>query len=267
MTDQFPCLDGHVHSEFSPDSESSIEAILKKAETRRLHSVAVTDHCYSPEHLLNLESRRKPGGIHTPRLILGVEVSIEMKFGVEVIRSRDRFAWDLVSAAVHGFPEFNLYPEFGLNNQPSPAFGERCREIGVGLLLHKYVQRSVEAMMSGKIDILAHPFDLFCCAGMLPDALFEAVDQLVTAAAASSTLMELNNHTLGPDVFPPGREELQERRFSLYKLLVDRCADAGVKLVPGSDAHHVDSVGEMSNVFAFLKKAGIAETFLVSTLP
>lgn len=267
MTDQFPSLDGHVHSEFSPDSGSSIEAILNKAEARGLHSVAVTDHCYSPEHLLVLESRRKPSGHHTPRLILGVEVSIEMRFGVEVIRYRDRFAWDLVSAAVHGFPEFNLYPEFGPNHRPLPTFGDRCREIGIGLLIQQYVQRSVETMMLGKMDILAHPFDLFCCAGMLPDALFEAVDQLVTAAAASSTLMELNNHTLGPDVFPPGQEELEEQRFRLYQSLADRCAAAGVKLVPGSDAHHVDSVGEMSNVFTFLKKAGIPETLLVTTLP
>jgi len=37
-------LDLHVHSHFSPDSSSAIEAILKKAHEARLDGLAITDH-------------------------------------------------------------------------------------------------------------------------------------------------------------------------------------------------------------------------------
>ena len=37
-------LDLHVHSEYSPDSHSSIEAILKQAQEVGLDGIAITDH-------------------------------------------------------------------------------------------------------------------------------------------------------------------------------------------------------------------------------
>jgi predicted metal-dependent phosphoesterase TrpH len=37
-------LDLHVHSEFSPDSQSSIEAILKQTQKAGLDGIAITDH-------------------------------------------------------------------------------------------------------------------------------------------------------------------------------------------------------------------------------
>ncbi|HEY5140293.1 MAG TPA: PHP domain-containing protein, partial [Methylococcales bacterium] len=37
-------LDLHIHSEYSPDSRSSIEAILKQAQEAGLDGIAITDH-------------------------------------------------------------------------------------------------------------------------------------------------------------------------------------------------------------------------------
>jgi predicted metal-dependent phosphoesterase TrpH len=37
-------LDLHIHSEYSPDSRSSIEAILKRAQEAGLDGIAITDH-------------------------------------------------------------------------------------------------------------------------------------------------------------------------------------------------------------------------------
>jgi predicted metal-dependent phosphoesterase TrpH len=37
-------LDLHIHSQFSPDSHSSIEAILKRAQEVGLDGIAITDH-------------------------------------------------------------------------------------------------------------------------------------------------------------------------------------------------------------------------------
>ncbi|MGA7076363.1 MAG: PHP domain-containing protein, partial [Halobacteriota archaeon] len=37
-------LDLHIHSQFSPDSNSTVEAILKQAQEVGLDGVAITDH-------------------------------------------------------------------------------------------------------------------------------------------------------------------------------------------------------------------------------
>ncbi len=267
MSIRLPLIDGHVHSLYSEDSSSKIEEIVERASVAGLKEVALTDHCFLPRHVTALRSRVKLASTNGLELLLGAEISIESDIGLKILAHRDLGGWDFVCGAVHGFPEFDLYPDFGDDCSPTGAFSGRVEQLGIETLIKSYVEMSILAMRTGYLDLLAHPFDLFCFAGMLPDSLFDAAERLVGAASQYSTCIELNNFTLNPGNIYRSSDELRRRRYNLYKYLVELCVKADVGLIPGSDAHCPNKVGDMSYVLEFCEEAGVKENALVRTLP
>lgn len=94
------------------------------------------------------------------------------------------------------------------------------------------------ALLSSGIDVLAHPFRVFARAGVQPpEDLYAPLIKMLKDAGAAA---ELNFHTNDPDA-----------KF------ISLCAESGVKVALGSDAHNLYEIGEFHPHLSLLAEAGV----------
>jgi putative hydrolase len=96
-----------------------------------------------------------------------------------------------------------------------------------------------------KIDIIGHP----ARSGLR----FEA-DQVLTAAKASGCMIEVNEHS-----FDSGEDVI-----SAIRTLAIRCAELGVYIAVGSDAHSSFFVGGFTRALALLEDIGFPEELVAN---
>ncbi|MBI4664986.1 MAG: PHP domain-containing protein [Nitrospinae bacterium] len=250
-----PPIDCHVHSKYSPDSESELEDIAKTALSREIAQVAVVDHLYSPEHLPRLFSRPANQKIYGVTLLMGVELSLETNIAIKALETGGAEKWGPVSGAVHGFAPWKLYPAFNEQGYSEPAFGASCRAAGLTLLLEYYVDVSTRAMRTGAMDILTHPFDIFIYGSLFSNLFIAAAEELAFTAAFCGVAVELNEHIMRLIGNSETADSAKWR--GIYQRLALSVIARGGRLVMGSDAHHARDVGDVRCATMFVKDLGV----------
>lgn len=246
-------FDCHVHTQRSACGEDiTDEWLFQQARTRDL-CFAVTDHTmhlyYEPEiawamyreDAIELFEARKAVGRERivrymedlrsgdcPNLLVGVELDV-LPDGQFMFPDDLRPQLDLCLGAVH------VLPSAGAEGDPSAVEAEQRQQT---LWLMQY-----------KVDVLAHPFRTMLSSG------YQVGERLVCwtveQAAEHGVALEVNSHKLYP------HHDL---------LMVRRCAELGVRLACGSDAHNRREFGVFEYQLEIFQEVGLSDGQLAELL-
>ena len=224
--------DMHTHTYFAycADSDMKPEAVYEEARKQGVEGLAITEHAgqlyvsaddfWSAHFIENpdlIRDRRRNRMEEYKKAVLPLR-SKTIKVGLEVdldrdgnmtLLEQDKTGWDVIIGAIHWIPS-----EFQND------------------LIKGYLW-SLDAFSRHNIDILAHPFRIFCRKGI------STPKELYTPAVAflkdNNVAAELNFHTNVPDP-------------AFFKM----CIQEGVKISLGSDAHSLCKAGRLAGHLEFL---------------
>ncbi len=231
-----PVVDYHTHTEFAYCGRDITAAkVIERAGVFGLSGVCLTEHApqlycrsedfWSAGHVLHPalwhsdefsrmpEFRRRIVPLRSPYVKIGLEVELDGD-GRLTIRDEDRDICDVLVGAVHW-----VHP--GL------------KDVSDAQVTSEFM-RIVEGLLSGGIDILAHPLRYFA-ATKRPEPV-EIYAPLASALAAAGVAAEINYHILSP----------QPAFFA-------ECVARGVKIAFGSDAHLTHEMSALGPHLALLR--------------
>jgi len=236
--------DGHTHSHFGYCAEDVHPRLsLERAERLGLAGITCVEHAgqvylkpeefWHAKHINNpkvLRRARKKGrdrmeafrreltAHRSPRLRIGLEVEID-RDGNLTLLEEDAEGWDVLLGAVHWLP--SRFPDRRANERERAFLW--C----------------VEKMIERGIHVLAHPFRILSRTERPhPVELYPLVAQMLAEAGVAA---ELNCHTNNPNP-------------DFFRA----CAEAGARIVLGSDAHNLREVGDLHPHLRILRSIGLS---------
>ncbi len=246
-------VDLHSHSEFSPDSEASVQALCAQAQQKPLAVYAITDHCECDVYEADGYEKRLQGAFEAVcavkqqvpfTLLNGVELGQPLQ-NLQVAEQVARQPYDIILGSLHrvsGGPDYYFYDYRNLTQR-------QIRD-----LLLDYYRELYQTVQWGNFDTLAHltypmRYILDQSKVNIPvEELMEAVEKVLVEVIKQQKAVEINVRKI--DLMQ--KNILPDRRFlSLYR-------DLGGELITiGSDAHCVDDVGRgVQKGIAFAKEIG-----------
>ncbi|HKH87621.1 MAG TPA: PHP domain-containing protein, partial [Acidimicrobiales bacterium] len=224
--------DYHVHSRYSDDGQSTLEANLLAAEHAGLRAICLVDHVHEdttwvPDLIDAVHHLRRA----QLRVLVGVETEI-LDRGGRLDLPDSVAGVDYVLLADHQFPS-DAGPVSAYSVRAMLARGELDAEGVVECL----VDAIVGAMARVEHPIVAHPFSLLPRVGLDESHVSDSlVDYLARGARRHGAFVELNEKWNCPG-----------------PRLVTALARSGVQLVAGSDSHHCSTIGVFDRVRANLE--------------
>ncbi len=222
-----PVSDCHIHTISSGHAYSTVTECAAAAAEAGLELIAITDHAPgmpgSPHlfHFFNMKVL--PKHLFGVRVLRGVEVNIldthgRLDLGEEILP-----LLEIVIASLHQ----PCYPVGSAKDNTLAVIG---------------------AMSSPYVHILGHPDDSRM--PLLPD-------EVARAAAATGTLLELNNSSLMPIAF-------RENADRNIRILLEAAQKHGARLIVDSDAHYHGDVGNFQKVLPLLAEEKVPESMIAN---
>jgi DNA polymerase (family 10) len=222
--------DLHIHSKWS-DGNASIEEIAKAAQKRGYQYVAICDHT---------KSLKIARGLGEPKLLKQME---------EI----DRINEELKGFQILKGTEVDILPD-GKLDLPDKVlekldFVVAAIHSGFKQEKEKMTKRIVRALENPFVHCLAHPSGRLLGAR----APYEVeIDELMEAAKRNGKALEINA-TL--------------ERLDLDDIHSKKAKEMGIRLVIGTDAHHLDQLWMMSLGVAVARRGWLETPDLLNTLP
>lgn len=221
-------LDFHTHTLVSGHAYSTMNEMTAAAREKGVAMYGITEHgpampgsCHRM-HFGNLRIiDRKAYGVE---LFMGVELNILDEKGTVDLEEDILKDMDVVIASLH-----------------VPCVENLGREANT--------EAVINCIKNPYIDIIGHPDD-----GYYPLDL----KAVVQAAAEYKTLLEVNNHSLGP--YSP-RTNARENDLEMLKW----CMEYRAEIIIGSDAHIDRMIGSHEYAHALLKEIGFPQELIVNT--
>jgi putative hydrolase len=218
-------IDTHTHSVASGHAYSTVEELARAARRKGLYGFVLTDHGPALE-----------GGTHRYHFSNMRVLPLKLH-GVRLYRGVEANILD-ISGKVDLDPYYLEKLDFVM-----AGLHEICLEPGT----EEENTRTLEAVLANPyVDAVSHPGN-----PMFP------VDfrRVVAAAKANGKALELNASSLRI------RKGSDERCLAIARL----CAEAGARVVCGSDAHWSGDVGRLEGALALVKSAGIPAVLVVNS--
>lgn len=178
VDEEYKKNDLHIHSSWT-DGQDSVEAIVKKAETLGLHTIAITDHIrsaseYFSEYTEEIQRIRKFTSIN---ILIGFETRIKNFNGELDVCPKVQDTADLRIASVHRFPFANkLFPAADFSKEAAQAIElELC----------------LAAIEKGGFDILGHPGGM--CLKQFGEFPLEYFEKIIVDCKKNNIAFEINS--------------------------------------------------------------------------
>lgn len=228
--------DTHTHTLCSNHAYSTIEENMRNAAEMGMEAVGITDHFsglfygntdfshYS--HMVNYKAL--PQAWYGVRLLRGAEADI-------VDLEGRLFGHDLWQPFVFPGQEKTTYEQECLGPQDYVIASVHDRSFAEGASLTETTQMYCKALQHPKVLIIGHigragvPFDM---------------DEVLLTAKSLNKMIEINESSL----------EYPESITNLCRQVAVRCAELGVKIAVGSDAHSAWYVGRFSKAQSMLEE-------------
>jgi len=235
--------DLHMHTEYCGHAEgTTVEALISRADSVSLETIAITDHVYSPEDLDTVTKIRNEAqqSEHSCRVIIGAEIDVDGSAYDGRLVTNNFDGIEYVIAGLHYVPGVGSYawrPE-QCPLTDSQLF-ERWRSTILGLVANP------------GIHTLAHPVRMIATSldfTIWFDRLLPVFEQAARISAENKILWEINELSLvrlGTDLHAPIIEVFRTAR------------DVGVKFVCGTDSHFPENVGKFRYAYKVLNEIGI----------
>lgn len=221
--------DLHIHVEYCGHAPGmTVPAIITRAEQLDLETIAFTCHIFSEQDIAILakvrrEIKKTGTDLH---IIVGAEIDTDGDHHDGRLVTNNFNNMDYIIAGIHYIPSVNILPHCPSDNPLTPeVFFEKWRSTILGLLSHE------------KIDTFAHPGRLLATSCDL-DIFFEdalAVFQEAAKLSAKNNIAWEINELNGKKI--PKR--YHNRWHEIYQIALNE----NVRLIYGSDAHTVDTIG------------------------
>jgi len=203
--------------------------IIAAADKRDLDAICITDHVYSEKELAMIDLIR--GQVKQVesncKVFVGAEVDVNGLLSNGRLITDRLDGIDYVMGAIHYIPGAGNYPHSPADCPYEPAeMLARWQSTLLGLVSNK------------RIDTLAHPGRMIATAvdmDVFFDDILAVLAQAAKLSATNNISWELNELT-GWRVSEPYRSQW----YRVYEIAID----AGVKIIYGSDAHDLDSIGK-----------------------
>jgi DNA polymerase (family 10) len=222
--------DLHIHSKWS-DGTSPIEEIARAAQKRGYQYVAICDHS---------KSLKIAHGLDESRLMKQIEeidrINEKLK-GFQILKGIEL---DILTDGKLDFPD-RVLEKLDLVVAAVHSGFKQDKE--------KMTKRIVRALENPFVHILAHPSGRLLGAR---DPYEVEIDELMEAAKRYGKALEINSTF---------------ERLDLDDLHCRKAKEIGIKLVIGTDAHHLDQMWMMSLGVAVAKRGWLGTPDLLNTLP
>jgi putative hydrolase len=218
-------IDTHTHTVSSGHAYSTVQEMARGAADNGIEIMAITDH---GPNMLGAPSLYHFGNLKTiPDILYGVKIVR----GVEVNIIDHNGNIDIPE-------EYLKKLEFAQASFHDICIEPSTREINT--------KTAIQVLSNPYIDALAHP----------GNPKYEVdIEEVVKAAKEYNKLIEINNHSFYV------RTGSEENCLEFAK----KCAQYGVRIVCGSDAHISFEVGIFDKVIKVLEKAGVPEELVLSS--
>ena len=239
-------VDPHTHTLFSGHAFSTIEENAIHAKKMGLEAIAMTDHfgfgiaggkdkersLLSAGPSLNMPAL--PSVIHGVRILAGTEIDIVDFDGR--LAGYDMPSWR---------PDTSFADLMLDTREVAIASVHRFPGHGEGSIAQN-TQMYCNVAANPKIDIIGHP---------IRNGVNFDVDEVLKVAKQSGCMIEINEHS-----FDFGEDAVKEHRDLALK-----CAEMGVYVVVGSDAHSSFFIGDFTRSLALLEEIGFPEELVANT--
>lgn len=236
-------FDSHMHTQFSADSEMQAAEAVLAAEKLGLGMV-FTEHLdldypgdlafsFSPE-----EYWEAYGSLRSTKLRLGAELGMQAGQGERNKAFAARVPFDMIIGSIHVVEQADIYYKtFYEGRSKRETYEAYFAAMAECLKEHAFVD------VLGHMDYIARyaPYEN---AELQYQAYNEAIDQVLEAAVATDTVLELNTRRLGDRLALKELTPIYRRYYAL----------GGRYVTLGSDAHEAKAIGT-----AFAAAADFAE--------
>lgn len=220
--------DMHTHTIASGHAYSTILEMANVAKEKGIELLGITEHgpiMPGACHKIYFENLKVvPRKIGNVKLMLGAEVNIkDLNGGVDI------------SQRLLGKIDYAI-----------ASFHPNCIQSGTR---EENTHAAIQVIKNPLIQILGHPDD---------DRFPLEYEEIAKAAATYHTIIELNNHSLGPDGARPGADANDA-------VLLELCRKYKVPIIINSDAHFSTQVGEHEKALAFIEQIKFPEELIINT--
>ena len=236
-------VDPHTHTFFSVHAFSTIEENALHAKERGMEAIAMTDH-YGLGFMPTIETKFSPGAslnmsalpqvIHGVRILAGTEIDIA------------DFEGNLAGHDVPGWLPGKNMRDIMLDSREITIASLHYFEGFMDGTLAQNTHMYSNVAANPQVDIIGHP---------IRNGVAFDWEEVLKTAKKSGCLMEVNELS-----FKHSEAVAEEcKAFAL------RCAELGVPIVVGSDAHSAFFVGEFGKSLAMLDEIGFPEELVINT--
>ena len=238
-------VDVHTHTLFSGHAFSTIEENAIHAKEKGLEAIAMTDHfgfCFAHEtvkdrKLLNagpsMNMEALPKVIHGVRILAGTEIDIVDFEGN--LAGYDLPSWNQNETFADTMLDSRDIAIASVHSFPGHDKGTSAQN----------TKMYCNVAANPKVDIIGHL--------IRHGTLFE-IDELLKVAKVSGCMIEINEHSF----------DFGENVVKGYRDLAVRCAEMGVNVVIGSDAHSSFFVGKFGRALSLLEEIGFPEELVAN---
>ena len=241
-------IDYHIHTFYQRcgNETLTVEAIIRKAESLQMTSIAITDHLNTLDQLPNFRLIKRD--------IEAVETALEVFFGVELnfqscdgewaysAEIRDEYGFEVAVGGIHSLYTDSHDPVEVVDIQHRHHLRTLCDPL-VDVLVHPWWVPHQEW--------LARPAEWWEV--LLEDMPEARITELADASRANACPIELNAEAI---FFNTG---YTARFRELYVEYVARLRDAGALFTVASDAHDISALGHTDYVEGIVDGLGIPE--------
>ena len=216
-------VDTHAHTNMSRHAHSTLEQYLQQAKKMGIPAFSITEHGPATGDGATSEKISKfldlPPVLDGIRVFKGSELNI-MNYDGELDISDDIISkMDIVLAGVH--------------HTHKPA---------------RYADAAINAICSGKIDILTHPDNPHF-------PMMDNIDRITSAAASHGVAIEINEHSF---------DFYRGFGINVERVLVSALKN-GAYISLGSDSHHHSALANYYHVFPLLDRYKVPKTRVVNS--
>lgn len=248
-------VDYHLHSQFSGDSQTTLDAICKAATAKGISEIAITDHMdYSypairPNHqIANIDTymetitryQQQYAGMLTIRI--GIEIGMELHHLEACDQFLQQYSFDFVIGSIHEC--------HGLPASRSVFFENKTKQQAY----EDYYNSILECIQAfDNFDVLGH---LDYCKRYYPGD-YHTDDHFIAQPLVEEILRTLIAKGKGIEVNTSGFRHVSQMCMPHYDIVALYRQMGGTRITIGSDSHREESVGfHVADVATQLKQIG-----------